>query len=69
MFACFTSVCQALQRTLPPFQPVVDHLNTETSKVKNLSEGALTRDVERLIRDVQDLTDRWDDICHQTHER
>ena len=61
---------QGLQRTLPPFQPVIDKLNDEMVRVRSLSETTPThQDVQRLEGEVRYIAERWEDVCNQTHER
>ncbi|XP_022102247.1 plectin-like [Acanthaster planci] len=61
---------QGLQKTLPPFQPVVDKLNDEMVRVGSLSKTTPThQDVQRLESEVHSILGRWKDVCNQTHER
>ncbi|XP_033113678.1 microtubule-actin cross-linking factor 1-like [Anneissia japonica] len=60
---------QELQRTLPPFQVVIDQLVKSTIKVRRLSQRAPLPDDHTLQKDVNEVKLRWDDVCVQTHER
>lgn len=60
---------QELQRTLPPFQPVVDQLNSDLKHVRETMEGAARMEADQLKQKVQSVNNRWEEVCSQSHQR